>query len=271
LEHARPSPLTALERALRRDRLLVWLGLAAVLAPAWVYLVRASLDMYGDMSGPAAWMMRASWDAWYCALVFAMWSVMMAGMMLPSATPAVLIFARVARSGPQPERPVLRAYLFAAGYLAVWTAFSAAATAVQALLARLALVTPMMESASPYMAAAILAVAGAYQWSPAKRACLARCRTPVSFIVERWRPGALGAFRLGVAHGVYCVGCCWALMLLLFAGGVMSLAVIAALSLLVLLEKVVPTGRAGLWSDRVVGAVLVAAALWLALGSLSRG
>jgi predicted metal-binding membrane protein len=247
------------------------LGLAFVLAPIWLYLARASLDMYGAMDGPAAWMMTARWDARYCALLFAMWAVMMAGMMLPSAVPAVLIFARVARSGPDPDRPVLRAYLFAAGYLVCWSAFAAAATALQALLVRLSLLTPMMESASPFIAAAILALAGAYQWSSAKRRCLARCRTPVSFIVERWRPGAFGAFRLGVAHGVYCVGCCWALMLLLFAGGVMSLAVIAGLSVLVLFEKLVPPGRLGDWSDRGIGAALVLAGLGLALAQLRGG
>lgn len=271
MEHARRSPLTALERALRRDRALVWLGLVCVLAPVWLYLVRASRDMYGAMTGPAAWMMHASWDASYCALIFAMWSLMMAGMMLPSAVPAVLIFARVARSGPEPDRPVLRAYLFAAGYVACWAAFSAAATALQALLARTALLTPMMESASPYLAAAILGIAGAYQWSRAKRACLARCRTPASFIVEHWRKGALGAFEIGAAHGAWCVGCCWALMLILFAGGVMSLAVIATLSVTVLFEKLAPAGRLREWSDRAIGTALVAAAIALVLVQLRGG
>jgi predicted metal-binding membrane protein len=262
LEHARPSPLTALERALRRDRALVALGLGLLLAPAWLWLARASLDMYGDMQGPSAWMMRATWDATYTALIFAMWTVMMVGMMLPSAAPAVLIFARIARSGSEPDRPVLRAYLFAAGYLVSWAAFSAAATLVQSLLARAALVTPMMESASPWLASGILIVAGAYQWSAAKRACLSHCRSPAAFITEHWRRGALGALRLGAAHGVYCVGCCWALMLLLFAGGVMSLPWIAGLSVFVLLEKL---GPIGVWTDRVTGAALVLAGLAFAL------
>ncbi|MFI5316068.1 MAG: DUF2182 domain-containing protein [Myxococcota bacterium] len=268
MEHPRRSPLTALERALRRDRLLVALGLSLVLAPVWLWLARASLDMYGSMSGASAWMMSATWDAPYTLLIFAMWSAMMAGMMLPSAAPAVLIFARVARSGPEPDRPVLRAYLFAAGYLVIWAAFSAGATALQSLLAQRALVTPMMETASPWFAAAILLVAGLYQWSALKRACLARCRTPAAFIVERWRPGALGALRLGAAHGVYCVGCCWALMLLLFAGGVMSFVWIAGLSLFVLLEKLAPWGERG---ERVSGAALVLAALGVALVQLNRG
>jgi predicted metal-binding membrane protein len=256
--------VTALERALRRDRTLVVLGLAAVLAPAWLYLVRASLDMYGAMNGPAAWMMRASWDASFAALVFAMWAVMMAGMMLPSVAPAILIHARVARSGEAPERPVLRAYLFAAGYLVVWVAFSAVATGLQAFLASRALMTPMMESATPLFAAVLLALAGLYQWSDAKRACVRECRGPVEFLASHWRPGAAGALRMGVQHGLYCVGCCWALMLLLFAGGVMSLPWIAGLSLFVLFEKLSPFGERG---DRVAGALLLVAAAGLAVNS----
>ena len=238
----------------------MWVGLAAVLAPVWAWLVRASLDMYGDMTGASAWMMRATWDAAFTAQIFAMWSAMMVGMMLPSAAPAVLIFARVARSGAEPDRPVLRAYLFAAGYLLVWTAFSAGATALQAALARAALVTPMMESATPYLAAGVLFVAGLYQWSNVKRACLGRCRTPAAWIVENWRAGALGALRMGAAHGVYCVGCCWALMLLLFVGGVMNLSVIVTLTAFVAFEKLVPVGAD---AARVSGVVLIAAAAWM--------
>jgi predicted metal-binding membrane protein len=247
---------------------LVAAGLALVLAPVWLWLARASLDMYGAMTGPSAWMMRATWDASYTALIFAMWTAMMVGMMLPSAAPAILIFARVARSGPEPEHPVLRAYLFAAGYLVSWAAFSAAATAAQRALATRALMTPMMAAASPYFAAALLVVAGAYQWSAVKRSCLTRCRTPAAFLVERWRPGSVGALRLGAEHGVYCVGCCWALMLLLFAGGVMSLPWIAGLSLFVLFEKV---GPGGAWSDRAAGAALAAAGIVLALAHVVRG
>jgi predicted metal-binding membrane protein len=252
-----PGSATALERVLRRDRLLVVVGIAGLLAPAWIYLVRASLDMYGDMRGPAAWMMRATWDAAYFAQMSGMWTVMMAGMMLPSAAPATLLFARVARSGESPRRPVLRTYLFAAGYLLCWSAFALAATALQAALASSRLLTPMMESASPFLTAALLALAGAYQLSRLKRACLSRCRTPAAFIAEHWRPGLVGALRVGIAHGAWCVGCCWALMLLLFAGGVMSLAAIAGLSVFALLEKLAPFGPRG---DRWIGALLLAAA-----------
>ena len=244
------------------------IGLAAVLAPVWLWLVRASLDMYGDMSGPSAWMMTATWSASYTALIFAMWSVMMVGMMLPSAAPAVLIYARVARSGADPVQPVLRSYLFATGYLLCWSAFSAAATVLQAALARAALLTPMMELARAWLAAAVLLLAGAYQWSNIKRACLERCRTPAAWIVENWRAGPLGALRMGAAHGLYCVGCCWALMLLLFAGGVMSLWCIAALSLVALFEKLGPFGARG---DRLLGGLLVAGGLVVAVAALIGG
>jgi predicted metal-binding membrane protein len=268
LEHARAGSLSALERALRRDRLWLALGLVLVLAPVWLWLARASLDMYGAMTGASAWMMAARWDATYTALIFAMWTAMMVGMMLPSATPALLIFARVARSGAEPEQPLLRTALFAAGYLAVWSVFSGAATLLQRTLATHALVTPMMEAANPVLAGALLALAGAYQWSGVKRACLVRCRGPAAFIVERWQPGRFGAFRLGAEHGLYCLGCCWALMLLLFAGGVMSLVWIAGLSLFVLYEKIGPSTT---WSDRAVGAFLVLAGAALALAHVVRG
>lgn len=260
--------MTVLERTLRRDRALVVLGLAAVLGPAWLYLVSASLDMYGAMTGPSAWMMRATWDAPFVALVCAMWAVMMVGMMLPSAAPAILIYARVARSGESPGRPVLRAYLFAAGYLVVWIGFSLAATVLQDLLAARALVTPMMESATPYFGSGLLVLAGAYQWSGWKRACVRHCRGPVMFLAHHWRPGVYGALRMGVQHGLYCVGCCWALMLLLFAGGVMSLTWIAGLSLFVLFEKTSPFGETG---DRVVGTVILAAAAGLVVHALRAG
>ena len=176
----------------------------------------------------------------------------MVGMMLPSAAPAVLIFARVARSGPAPERP-------GAARASVRGRVSARLGGVQrgrnaccsATLATRALVTPMMEAASPYFAAALLAVAGAYQWSAWKRACLVRCRTPAAYLSENWRPRRAGApCSSAPSTASYCVGCCWALMLLLFAGGVMSLVWIAGLSLFVLFEKLGPRAE---WADRVAG------------------
>jgi predicted metal-binding membrane protein len=220
-----------------------------------------ALDMYGSMSGASAWMMSADWDLGHYALLAAMWFVMMCGMMLPSAAPAILIYAAVVRNSEQSSDASARAYLFAAGYLCAWAVFSVAATAVQTLLTTLAWVSPMMEVTRPLLGGALLAAAGVYQLTPLKQSCLAACRSPAQFVAEHWRPGRVGAWRMGVAHGRYCVGCCWVLMLLLFVGGVMSLLCIAAISVFVLAEKVAPLPAQ---SGRLSGAALILAGAWMA-------
>jgi len=244
---------------LARDRLAVLAGLTGAVALSWLYLVPASRDMYGAMDGLSAWMMESRWDTGYVLLIFGMWAVMMVGMMLPSAAPAILLYAMVMRNSAGAEAPVARTYAFAGGYVLAWTAFSLAATLLQWALAELALLSPMMESASPALGAALLITAGLYQWTPLKQACLTNCRSPVAFLSRHARPGVGGALRLGVHHGLYCVGCCWALMLLLFAGGVMSLLWIGAITIFVLLEKLAPFGVQG---GRLSGALLVAAGVW---------
>jgi predicted metal-binding membrane protein len=249
-----------LEAALRRDRWFVALGLAGTIALSWAYLVPASLDMYGEMDGPSAWMMSANWDARYTLLIFLMWCVMMIGMMLPSAAPAILLFARTVRSHVQSEVPIARAYAFAAGYLIAWTGFSLAATLLQWLLSAAALMSPMMETANTAISATILIAAGVYQWTPLKRLCLTHCRSPLFWLSHHWRPGVAGAARMGISHGLYCLGCCWALMLLLFLGGVMNLFYIALIAAFVLIEKLTPSGAQ---VGRVGGALLVAAGAWL--------
>ena len=205
--------------------------------------------MYGPMTGASAWMMTPAWDAPHLLLLWAMWAVMMTGMMLPSAVPMILLAG-----------PGARPYFLAFGYAAAWIAFSAGATWLQWLLQRLLIVTPMMETSSRTAGAALLLLAGVYQWTPLKRACLTTCQSPMAFVTRRWRSGSLGALRMGGEHGAYCVGCCWTLMLLLFAGGVMNLAVIAALTVFVAFEKLVPLGA---WTARVSGIVLVALAVWM--------
>lgn len=254
---------SALSGFLRRDRLAVAAGLVGAAAVSWTYLVSASLDMYGAMDGPAAWMMHATWDGRYFFLIFLMWAVMMVGMMVPSAMPAVQIYLSVVRRSSEPRgRPVFRAYAFAGGYLLVWGGFGLAATALQWVLARASLLNPMMESASPVLAGAVLAGAGLYQWSPLKQACLTQCRSPMAFLSSQWRPGSGGALHMGIRHGIYCLGCCWALMLLLFVGGVMSLLWIGAIAVFVLLERLAPSGA---WLGRITGAVLIAAGVAVAL------
>jgi predicted metal-binding membrane protein len=168
---------------------------------------------------------------------------MMLGMMLPSATPMILLYARVVRHSAKNTEPLIHTSAFLAGYVVVWTVFSVTATAMQYGLEQAALLSPMMISASPVFGGIVLLVAAVYQWTPYKNACLHRCRSPVWFLSTYWRDGANGALRMGLAHGAYCLGCCWALMLLLFVGGVMNLLCIAAITIFVLAEKVLPRGR----------------------------
>lgn len=216
-------------------------------------------DMYGPMTGASAWMMTSNWDAAHWVLLWAMWAVMMTGMMLPSAAPFVLLYGGAARRSSQ-QAAARQIYALAGGYLVVWTIFSLGATALQRLLASLLFVSPMMEVTSARAGAALLFIAGAYQLTPLKHACLRQCQSPLGFLMSRWRGGTAGAFRMGLAHGLHCVGCCWALMLLLFAGGVMNLLVIAALTVFVAFEKLTPLGVIGV---RASGVLLLALGVWM--------
>jgi predicted metal-binding membrane protein len=264
---------TALEAVLRRDRMVVIAALAALTILAWADLVwladdmaMGGMDMTGYRMIPAGQglMMPASapWQPIEFAYVFAMWVVMMIGMMTPSVAPMILIYARVGRQAAVQGKPFAASGWFAAGYLLAWTAFSLAATAAQWALERAALLTPMMQSASNRLGAIVLIVAGVYQWTPLKEACLSYCQAPLTFIMRHggFRRDPMGALALGFRHGIYCIGCCWALMALLFVVGVMDLLWIAALAALVLVEKVVPLG----WLiARLAGIAFIGAGLWL--------
>jgi predicted metal-binding membrane protein len=223
--------------------------LVFVMFASWSWIVVMARDMYGPMTGASAWMMTPVWDAPHLVLLWAMWAVMMTAMMLPSATPMMLL---VGRQGP--------AWPVALGYVAVWAIFSVGATALQWALGRSSVLNPMMEVTTPTAGAVLLVIAGLYQWTPLKRACLTACQSPMAFLMRRWRSGRWGAFRIGADHGVHCVGCCWALMLLLFAGGVMNLTVIVALTLFVAFEKLAPLGA---WGARASGVLLIAGAWWM--------
>jgi len=240
--------------------MLVVASLSVLTILCWAWIVPMGRDMYGPMTGASAWMMPPSWDAPHLALLFAMWTVMMAGMMLPSAAPTLLLYARVARSGDDRARTARGIYAFGAGYLVTWTLFSAAAVLLQRALTALLVLSPMMELRTRTGGAVVLFVAGVYQLTPLKRACLDACRSPAAFLVGHWRAGARGAPRMGMRHGWSCLGCCWALMLLLFAGGVMNLYTIAAITGFVLLEKLAPFGAPG---GRLSGGFLIGAALWI--------
>ena len=200
----------------------------------------------------------APWHPIEFGAVFAMWVVMMIGMMTPSVAPMILIYARVGRQVADEGRPLAASAWFALGYLLSWITFSLAATSAQWALERAALLTPMMESANNILGATFMIIAGLCQWTPFKEACLSYCQTPVGFILRYgFRREATGALALGVRHGLYCIGCCWAVTALLFVAGVMNLFWIAALSALVLAEKVVPLGRL---VPRIAGIAFIRAA-----------
>lgn len=258
-----------LETLLRRDRAIVLAALAAVTALAWAYLAWSGGQhgtdgaMAGmDMASPGL----VAWSAADFLLMFLMWAVMMIGMMTPSVAPMLLIYSRVARHANQRAQPFAATGWFAAGYLLAWAVFAAAATLLQWLLERAALMTPAMALASKPLGGALLVAAGLYQWTPLKDACLGQCRSPFQFIQSRggFRSDRRGSIRLGLEHGAFCIGCCWALTLLLFLFGVMNLLWIAALAALVLVEKAFRGGR---YVARASGVLFIVAGIALIAAS----
>jgi predicted metal-binding membrane protein len=277
METRRPLSVSeaALGFVLERDRLVVAAALFALTAIAWLYILWLAADM--DMGGMEMEDMRmipagaglmapagTPWRGIEFAYVFAMWAVMMIGMMTPSVAPMLLIYARVGRQAAAQNKPFAGTAWFAGGYLLAWIAFAALATAAQWALDRTGLIGVKMESANLALGGALLVAAGVYQWTAAKDICLTQCQSPLVFIQRYggFRSDIAGALHLGLCHGLYCVGCCWALMALLFVGGVMNVLWIAALSVLVLAEKVAPSR----WRlPRIVGAGCVIAGLWLVI------
>jgi len=239
-------------------RRVIGLAIAAVTLLAWVYLFHLSRQMSAaaadeTMMAAMGMAMTAPWTWTDLLLTFVMWTVMRVGMMAPSVTPVLLLAANAPRSERHVIPPVL---LFGAGYLLVWVGFSAIATVTQWLLHAGALLSPAMAASSPRIAGAILIGAGLYQLTPLKNMCLTHCRSPIDFLMSHWRGGRAGPIRMGVHHGLYCLGCCWALMAVLFAVGVMNLLWVAGLALLVLVEKMLP---ATVLVSRMAGAALLIA------------
>jgi predicted metal-binding membrane protein len=250
----------------------VLVGLGGITIAAWIYVVVTAHRM---ATGPAGMggqsmppMMDAMtgvqpWTATEFGLRLAMWAVMMVAMMVPTAAPMTLMYAAVARKAATQRSPLPPTFVFVTGYITMWTIFSVVATIAQHALDRAALLSPTMVASSARFGAALLVAAGIYELTPLKNACLKNCRTPAHFMSRYWRTGGLGAFRMGLRLGVYCVGCCWILMALLFVGGVMNLVWIAAIAIFVLLEKTIPFGDVG---GKVAGATMIlVGALSLAL------
>ena len=256
---------SVIERAVRSERGVMVVALAALTALAWIYLywdasrMAAMAPSAGDgMPGMA--MPPPGLNLAAAVMVFVMWTIMMIGMMVPSVAPTILMYAGMVRRNREAGRALPAAWIFTAGYLAAWTIFSLAVTLLQLALAQFGLISPMMASTSHWLTGGLLIAAGLYQWLPLKDVCLEFCRSPLATLMGRWRPGAKGAFLMGLENGFYCVGCCWALMLLLFAGGVMNLALVALIAGFVLIEKVFPYGQL---TARVAGVLLVTAGLWV--------
>ena len=238
-----------------RQRWIVIGSLTSVTAVSWAYILAGG--GMGAMPDSSEMMdIITDWSPAYVALMLVMWWVMMVAMMLPGAAPMILLFAAASRKSGARDNAVPPTGLFAAGYLLVWGGFSLIAVFLQWGLDSMALLNPMMASASVPFGAALLIATGAYQMTPLKHACLRHCRSPVQFLGRHWRPGATGAMRMGVEHGLYCLGCCWVLMTILFYGGVMNLAWIAGIASYVLVEKLLPAGHA---VGRLIGVVLI---LW---------
>lgn len=229
-----------IEAALRSDRRIALAGLIGLALLAWVFLWHEASMM--DAAALEAALPRAT-DGVVLTLTFVMWTVMMVAMMLPSAAPTILMYGAMVRKNGERGTVLPALWIFTTGYLLVWTAFSIAATGLQWMLERTSLLTSAMTLSSATLSGLALIVAGVYQLTPLKQACLGKCRNPLEFLVTRWRAGPGGAFRMGVEHGMYCVGCCWALMLLLFVAGVMNLAWVALIAGFVLVEKLLPPVR----------------------------
>ena len=237
------------------DRAAVLATLAVLCALAWGYLLYMGWGMaHMEVGVDMAIMPRmVSWQAADFVLVFVMWAIMMVAMMLPSAVQMILVFNALGRQTKQ-ARPRADVVAFGGGYLAIWTMFSALATLAQWKLLEARLVSPMMEATSPLMGGTLLIVAGAYQFTSIKRACLAKCRSPFAFLAAEWRTGFGGAWIMGLRHGVFCLGCCWPAMLLLFVLGVMNVFWIATLAAFVLLEKILRDTR---WFSAISGGVFI--------------
>ena len=247
------------QRLSHRERLILLTALAAISALSWLYLIRMPM-VPADLGAVGVRLLSVLpprlADVW---LTFMMWSVMMVAMMLPSASPMILTYAAIARG--RRSNSVYAPWIFAGAYLVIWTFFSAAATAGQLLLEKTSVLSGASRTTS-VAGAILLMVAGLYQLTPLKNTCLAHCRSPIGFFMTEWRDGTSGAFTMGIKHGAHCLGCCWILMGLLFVFGVMNLIWVAALSVLILLEKLAPFGLA---IARLSGVAMLGGAIALAV------
>jgi len=251
------AKISKMENLLQKDRLLIIFSLILITVLAWAYMFHMAWEMVGkDIDINLACL--GHWGLGDLAHMFIMWSIMMVAMMIPSATPMIIIFATVNRQRSNKQGPFIPTWVFVLGYLIAWTVYSALATIVQWGLHVSALLTHTLVITSPFLAALFLVAAGVFQWTPFRDACMIRCRSPFGFIMTEWREGHRGALIMGLKHGVYCVGCCWMLMILCFVLGVMNMLWMATLTAFMVLEKVIDNK----WISRIAGMILVVWGLW---------
>ena len=257
------QPVGGLEGLLRRDRVVTLAALGALTLLAWAVTAHTARSMTA-MSHAMAMPMSGAWGSTQLVGLFTMWVVMMTAMMLPSVAPIVILFLGVLRRRHGSRLPLGLTAAFLGGYLLVWAGFSLLATVAQWSLHQAALLSEEAMRATPVVSGILLVAAGAFQWTPAKRACLSHCRSPFHFFSTEWREGSRGALMMGLRHGAWCVGCCWLLMSLLFVAGVMNLAWVAVLAAIVMLEKATAVGpRLG----RAIGVGLGLWGVWLLAGA----
>jgi predicted metal-binding membrane protein len=255
------SETTAVEAVLKRDRAIVLAAIAGLSALAWAYLLALAWQMpHEDMAMAMAMPHMHAWGATEVFFTWVMWAVMMVAMMTPSAAPMILTFAAVNRRRQAQQGRLVPTAVFVLGYLLVWGGFSVVAALAQWGLHTAAVLSPMVVVTSPVVGGLLLIAAGIFQWTPLKSTCLTQCRSPLGFIMTEWRQGTWGALVMGLRHGSYCVGCCWVLMALLFVAGVMNLLWVAAIAVLILVEKVLPRGEL---VGRVAGGAFMLAGLLL--------
>ena len=246
------SSVPLLENAVKFER---WIVLAALASVAALGLI-ATLRLGELLMMPMGW---SGSPIAYPVLLFVMWWTMMMAMMLPSAAPAILTYGVLRRKYLEQGASVAPLAIFASGYVAIWTVSSAASVALHLALSPLFSLSMVMAFASSAIGGGLLIAVGLYQLSSLKAACLRKCQTPLFFLAHNWRSGNGGAFRMGLSHGLYCLGCCWVLMALLFYGGVMELRWIVGLAIYVAAEKLIPAGN---WLSRITGLLLVAWGVW---------
>lgn len=257
------SMSSASERAYDRDRIVVVSGVVILLLLSWGYTLWIASEVYGGAHG-AFGPHTGHWGMADLAMVLVMWIVMMTAMMVPSVSSTIVMFGEISRKHGGAAHPIAATWVFVAGYLIAWTAFSVGATGAQWGMKEAALMTSVMAAKSPLIGGAILMFAGVFQFTPMKQACLRHCRSPLAFFMSGWRYGSFGALSMGVRHGIYCIGCCWALMAVMFVGGVMNPLWLVGLALFVLVEKLMPSGaRIG----QAAGIALFAAGAYLIIQS----